>query len=78
MWFCSWLREIEPDGFEEVEWFKALVDEDEAAPKDLEFWEAFLERVLVLDCGWFEKLAGSTRFFAGGWGRESEGSAARF
>ena len=66
---------IEPD-FEEVfgvDWLEVLINEDEAfclelpgVPKDLELREAVFERVLAFGCGPFGKLAGSTRFFAGG------------
>ena len=88
MWFCSWLRVIEPDDFEEafiLDWVEVFLKEDGAScleppgmPKDLEPREAALERPLVCDCGPFEKLAGSTRFLGAGWGRELGGSAFRF
>ena len=42
------------------------------------FREADLDRVLVLDTGPLEKLAGSTRFLAGGWSEEFRGSDLRF
>lgn len=65
-----------PDDFEDffrVDWLEALVNEDEApclelteTLKDFELQDVVLERVLVFSCEPPEKLAGNTRFLAGG------------
>ena len=56
----------------------ALRLELEKLPPDFEFREVVLEIGLADGCLPSKKLAGSVRFFAGGWDVKSEGSATRF